>query len=92
VLVQARLSAVGGTFVGDYRMANTMLDSIAKEAGGAFKSKHEHGRVGLGNIPLTATITYLQGPAPAATDGTEKTPADQREGVGAAPLRRVRAG
>jgi hypothetical protein len=77
---------------GDYRMANAMLDSIAKEAGGAFRSKHEHGRFGWGNIPLTATVTCLEGPEPVAADGTEKLPADEIEGVGAAPLRRERTG
>ena len=45
---------------GRCKIANEILDSIAKEAGGAFVTRHEP--VGKGLIPMTATITHT-GPA-----------------------------
>jgi hypothetical protein len=75
---------------GDYRMANAMLDSIAKEAGGMFRSKHEQGRAGLGHIQPSAIITIT---GPHVPDEVTAEPPDAPDAnAAAAPLRRVRTG
>jgi hypothetical protein len=77
---------------GDYRVANAMLDSIAKEAGGAFESPHKQRRAGLSIIQPSAIVT-LTGPSePNVAEDAEEPNAEALEGVGAAPLRRERTG
>jgi hypothetical protein len=43
---------------GDYRMANQLLDSIAKEAGAAFETRRKHGRLASPDAGLAATIVF----------------------------------
>jgi hypothetical protein len=74
---------------GDYRMANAMLDSIAKEAGGAFNSKHRHGRFGMADIQPSAIVT-ITGPCEPMPDEVSAEPSDAN--ADAAALRRVRTG
>jgi hypothetical protein len=47
---------------GDYKTANVLLDSIAKEAGGAFESSHKQPHFGFGGIQPTAIVT-VTGPS-----------------------------
>ena len=45
---------------GDYRIANALLDSIAKEAGDAFEKTRQQGRFGMRKNAAPATI-YING-------------------------------
>jgi len=49
---------------GNYKIANDILNDIAKEAGDAFAGRNRHEHFGAGGTPLTATITYLGAPEP----------------------------
>jgi hypothetical protein len=63
---------------GNYRLANDILDAIAKEAGDVLNGKH--GLFGPGGIQPTAIVTFTgpaepepePEPAPAAADGVRK--------------------
>lgn len=77
---------------GNYRMANAMLDSIAKEAGGAFNRKHEQGRFAVANIQPSAIITITGPSEPVPEEATAQPSEAPHANADAAPLRRVRTG
>jgi hypothetical protein len=62
--------------LGQYKIANDILDSIAKETGGASDSRHKRGDFGLRGRPLTATVNIIRNsepaPAPEPAGGTRK--------------------
>ena len=47
---------------GQHRIANEILDSVAKEAGSGAGNGHGRGHFGLRGIPLTATIRIIRKP------------------------------
>jgi hypothetical protein len=47
---------------GQHKIANEILDSVAKEAGAGAGSGHGRGHFGLRGIPLTATINIIRKP------------------------------
>jgi hypothetical protein len=47
---------------GQHKIANEILDSVAKEAGSGAGSGHGRGHFGLRAIPLTATINIIRKP------------------------------
>jgi hypothetical protein len=47
---------------GQHRIANEILDSVAKEAGAGAGNRHARGHFGLRAIPLTATIRIVRKP------------------------------
>ncbi len=61
---------------GQHKIANEILDSVAKEANAGSGDRHKRGHFDLRAVPLTATINIIRRsvPAPAleATDGVRK--------------------
>jgi hypothetical protein len=61
---------------GNYKLANEILNDIAKEAGGAFDGRNRHEHFGFGGIQPTAIVTITRGaedqPAPETADGIRK--------------------
>jgi hypothetical protein len=49
--------------VGNMVLAKDLLESAAKECGGAYTNKHEHELSGKGGAPLTATVLLTGAPA-----------------------------
>jgi hypothetical protein len=47
---------------GQHKIANEILDSVAKEAGAGAGNRHARGHFGLRGIPLTATINIIRKP------------------------------
>jgi hypothetical protein len=54
--------ALGAFEEGNYKLANDILDSIAKEAGDAFAARNRHEHFGFGGIQPTAIVTVTREP------------------------------
>jgi hypothetical protein len=53
---------------GQHKVASDILDSIAKEAGGAPDTRNRQGHFGLRGAPLTATVNIVHRQEPAPSD------------------------
>ena len=64
---------------GQHSVANDILDSIAKEAGGAQDQSAKDGHFGLSGGPLTATVNIVHRHDPAPAQPAPAQPAPARE-------------
>lgn len=64
---------------GSYKIANEILDSIAKEAGGAFAGRTRQEHFGFGGIQPTAIVTISRTAEPAPAPETDDDPDEPRD-------------